>query len=145
MITHNSVVIFCCYVYSHVSVVSPQATTSQVRPQTGHIPTAQHQGEGDQMCHVVAQCRPPTPQGLLKCLGGHWILDLPSLLSAPCPSQAGAFPGQRGTVCGLARSQSSQPACLCQPPSPETKDKAGTQPDTPRSPFISPSFPSSSI
>ncbi len=62
--------------------------------------------------------------------------------STPCPSQAGAFPGQRGAVCGLALGQSSQPACLCQPPSPETQDKAGSRPDTARSLFISPSFPS---
>lgn len=68
-------------------------------------------------------------------------------LNCPPPfqvtSQTGPFPGQHGTVCGLALGQSSQPACLCQPPSPETKDKAGTQPDTQRSMFITPSFPSS--
>lgn len=46
-------------------------------------------------------------------------------------------------MCGLALGQNSQSACLCQPPSPETKDKAGTRPDTPRFLFISPSFPSS--
>eukprot|EP00064_Thunnus_orientalis_P017817 superscaffoldBa00003891_g17903 len=105
---------------------------------------------GLQRRSVKSQPQAATSQGLLKYLGeggvgGYWTLDLPSLLSAPCPSQTGAFPGQRGTVCGLAPSQSSQPACLCQPPSPETKDKAGTRPDTPRSLFISPSFPSSSL
>lgn len=61
----------------------------------------------------------------------------------PVPLRLGFLSGQHGTVCGLALGQSSQPACLCQPPSPETKDKAGTQPDTPRFLFITPSFASS--
>lgn len=92
------------------------------------------------MCQVVERGTQWAPLGPVEVPGGGLDFGPPS---TPCPSQAVAFPGQRGTVCGLALGQSSQPACLCQPPSPETRDKAGTRPDTPRSLFISPSFPSS--
>lgn len=94
------------------------------------------------MCQVVELRAQRFSWGLLKFFGeGVWTLDVPTP-PPPCLSQAGAFPGQRGTVCGLALSQSRQPACLCQPPSSETKDKAGTQPATRCFLFISPSLPS---
>lgn len=61
------------------------------------------------------------------------------------------FPGQRGTVCGLApvQNQNSQPASVTPThhhhhhTPPLLQDKAGTQPDTPRSLFITPPFASS--
>lgn len=85
------------------------------------------------------------PPGHVEVPQEGWAWDLnTSSVSPPCPL-SGAFPGQRGTVCGLDRVQSSRHACLCQSPSPETKDKAGTQPDTPRSTLISPSFFSASL
>lgn len=53
---------------------------------------------------------------LLLCSCLLLLLLLPSP-SSPCPHRTRAFPGQWGTVWGLAVSQSSQPACLPLPAS----------------------------
>lgn len=106
-------------------------------------PTAHSQGEAEETtCQVIERGSQWASLGLVEV---PW--KGPGLQGPPQPAvllRPGAFPGQRGTVCVLALGQSGQPACLCQPPSHETGDKAGTRPDSPRSLFlITPSIPSS--
>lgn len=67
------------------------------------------------------------PWGMWKCLRR-------SFSNPSGPRLPRAFPEQRGTVCGLASAQNCQSAHFCQAPSPETKDKGGTQPSTPPPP-----------
>lgn len=80
---------------------------------------------------------------------GAWGPDLsppPTTPQPPVPLRPGfLWPAWHSVWPG---SGPEQPACLPlpappPPPPPETKDKAGTQPDTPRFLFITPSFPSS--
>lgn len=98
-------------------------------------PTAHSQGEAEETtCQVVERGSQWAPLRLVEV---PW--KGPGLQGPPQPAvplRPGAFPGQRGTVCVLAQGQSGQPACLCQPPSHETEDKAGTRPDSPRSLFF---------
>ncbi|MEQ2286874.1 hypothetical protein AMECASPLE_006901 [Ameca splendens] len=91
------------------------------------------------MCQVVELRAQWAPRGTLKCF------RRAGLGIAPPPVSRGFFPGSVAQCVAWIRARSSPPAwppASARLPSPETKDKAGTGPDSPRSTFISPSFSS---
>lgn len=78
------------------------------------------------------------PGATLKSLEEDWTWDL-SITTPHTPSLSGW--GFSWAAWHSVWPGPGPEPLACQPPSPETKDKAGTWPGTPRSPFISPSFP----
>lgn len=98
------------------------------------------------MCQVVELQAQWAPRGTLKCLGRAGLgISQPTPSALPVLLWPGLFLGSVAQCVAWTGSKAACLPCLCQASSPETKDKAGKQPNPPCSPRISLSFFSASM